>query len=448
MNPYDIGGCNFGYDTWSGGCGKKNESDDPNVILIEKNKKYRYKNPNEFKLTDHLSVRLEHDKTVIYVNDKPFNQCKYLLLTLDNRDAWHIQEEITSIDDAAKYLSRAHEGHKVNIHPETEFWGHCSNLQVWVENDYDLRVIHTNLGFPLLKKLAESDNIALISLKEELLERIEKTGFKAFKIHEDLIKKLFTKEEQELSIKIVKKYVLSEIKEYNFSYSHFKQYKRFIDEFFTKEEQELILEDIRATLISQIERQYTDFDIYSLLQKRNCVLCKNVFSETGHECTFCIRYSHFTIRDGIIIPKERYENFQMKNLSLETLLCLEGDLKMSNRITQIHGVLPRFAGGRDWDDDLTAQGDYIATITAVKREFELNYENSAPLLRILTSLRLKDGAQIGRHFYELAGVSEHELIMKMEEVEIWEVSNEIEEYVMYIFDQYGNGIKTGELTIS
>lgn len=415
-------------------------------------KYYRYKKDKikEFKLTDHLSVKLERDKTVIYVDNNAFNQCKYLLLTLENRDAWHIQEEITSIDDAAKYLSSAHERHQVNISPETEFWGHCSNLQAWVENDYDLRIIHTNLGFPLLKKLAETDNIALISLKEELLERIEKTGFKAFKTHDDLIKKLFTKEEQELSIKIVKKYVLSEIKEHNFSYSHFKQYKRFIDKFFTKEEQELILEDIRAPLISQIEKQYTDFDIYSLLQKRNCVLCKNVFSETGHKCTFCVRYHNFDLRDGIIIPKERYENFQMKNLSLDTLLCLEADLRVGIRIaiTQIHKDLPRFAGGCDWDDHLGAQEDYIATIAAAKQELKSNFDNSAPLLRILTSSRLKDDAQIGRHFYEFAGISEYEWIMKMEEVEIWEVSNEIEEYVMYIFDQYGNGVRTGELTIS
>ncbi len=42
---------------------------------------------------------------------------------------------------------------EVGLSPEDEFWGHCSNLQVWVENDYDTRLLHRNLAFPLLKKL-------------------------------------------------------------------------------------------------------------------------------------------------------------------------------------------------------------------------------------------------------------------------------------------------------
>ena len=43
---------------------------------------------------------------------------------------------------------------EVGLLPEDEFWGHCSNLQAWVENDYDTRLLHRNLAFPLLKELA------------------------------------------------------------------------------------------------------------------------------------------------------------------------------------------------------------------------------------------------------------------------------------------------------
>jgi len=40
-----------------------------------------------------------------------------------------------------------------------EFWGHCSNLQVWDEHDYNTRLLHSNLAFPLLKKLTELGDI-------------------------------------------------------------------------------------------------------------------------------------------------------------------------------------------------------------------------------------------------------------------------------------------------
>ncbi len=40
------------------------------------------------------------------------------------------------------------------ILPIKEFWGHCSNLQAWAEYGYDTRLLHPNLAFPLLEKLA------------------------------------------------------------------------------------------------------------------------------------------------------------------------------------------------------------------------------------------------------------------------------------------------------
>jgi tetratricopeptide (TPR) repeat protein len=42
----------------------------------------------------------------------------------------------------------------VGLSPKEEFRGHCSNLQVWVEHDYDTCLLHRNLAFPLLKQLA------------------------------------------------------------------------------------------------------------------------------------------------------------------------------------------------------------------------------------------------------------------------------------------------------
>lgn len=61
---------------------------------------------------------------------------------------------------------------KINFLDEIEFWGHCSNLQVWAENNYDTRLLHRNLSSPLLKQLSD--------LGDSILNR--KTGTVRLKI--------------------------------------------------------------------------------------------------------------------------------------------------------------------------------------------------------------------------------------------------------------------------
>jgi hypothetical protein len=127
------------------------------------------------KVNQYLTLRLEYGETNIYVNGRKFNQCKYLLLNLSTpkiREYDYIQ----SIDEAAETLDRTLENHGrgyQEISPETEFWGHCSNLQAWAENDYDTRILHRNLAFPLLKALADAgDPIAKRKFKEEIAMRL------------------------------------------------------------------------------------------------------------------------------------------------------------------------------------------------------------------------------------------------------------------------------------
>jgi len=112
----------------------------------------------EYQVNDYLSLKLEHNQTILYVGSERFLQCKMLLFHLPIKDLSYF-EGIESIDDAEENYQRIyHETHQVGIGkitPEEEFWGHCSNLQVWHEHDYDTRLLHSNLGFPLLKKLAE-----------------------------------------------------------------------------------------------------------------------------------------------------------------------------------------------------------------------------------------------------------------------------------------------------
>ena len=132
-------------------------------------------NIREFKVNEHITLRLEEDKTIIYVDDEPFDQCKYLLLNIPVEEISSF-DEIDSVDAAAERLDHSEEpreGKVQNIPPEVEFWGHCSNMQVWYENNYDTRLLHSNLAFPLLSKLTRlGDSIAKHVFKEEIAKRL------------------------------------------------------------------------------------------------------------------------------------------------------------------------------------------------------------------------------------------------------------------------------------
>ncbi|KKM69103.1 hypothetical protein LCGC14_1454190, partial [marine sediment metagenome] len=137
----------------------------------------------EFKVNNYITLRLERDvsnqyETNIYVNGELFKQCKVLLLEIPTNQVDSLND-IDSIDEAAELLDKIleHENNEedvIEIPPETEFWGHCSNLQVWAENNYDTRLLRSNLSFPLLKKLTEvGDPLANGVFKEEIIRRLD-----------------------------------------------------------------------------------------------------------------------------------------------------------------------------------------------------------------------------------------------------------------------------------
>lgn len=143
---------------------------------------------NDFKINNLITLKFRYNSTKIYVNGKRFIQCKRLVLSIpkDNAEKYN---DIESIDEAAEiYEHSIYESQIIKddgmpemendegfslINPEEEFWGHCSNLQVWAENNYDTRLLKANLAFPLLKQLTkEGDNQAQTKLKEEILKRL------------------------------------------------------------------------------------------------------------------------------------------------------------------------------------------------------------------------------------------------------------------------------------
>lgn len=143
---------------------------------------------NDFKVNDFLTLKFRFPSTEIYVAGKYFIQCKRLILNIPKSDFKQFNG-IDSIDEAVEVYEHSIHEHEIFkgdgipevendedfslIRPEEEFWGHCSNLQVWNEHDYDTRLLKANLAFPLLEKLAKAgDKLAQIKFKEEILKRL------------------------------------------------------------------------------------------------------------------------------------------------------------------------------------------------------------------------------------------------------------------------------------
>jgi len=136
--------------------------------------KYRSPTKTKFRINKYLKLRLESGKTNVYVGGRLFKQCKFLLLEIPIKNITDY-DEIESIDEAAEKLDRSLEigrPRKFYVSPDVEFWGHCSNLQVWYENKYDTRILHSNLAFPLLKALVKAgDPLAKRVFKDEIAQR-------------------------------------------------------------------------------------------------------------------------------------------------------------------------------------------------------------------------------------------------------------------------------------
>ena len=105
----------------------------------------------EFIINKYISLKLEGDRTNVYVNGDIFSQCKGIFLTEPHLEIFSSQ--IKSIDDFVDISNKMTDLKDLRITPEELFWGHCSNLQAWYEHDYDTRLLHSYLSFPLLEKL-------------------------------------------------------------------------------------------------------------------------------------------------------------------------------------------------------------------------------------------------------------------------------------------------------
>ena len=181
----------------------------------------------EFKINKYLSLKLEDSKTNIYIEGKLFKQCKFLMLNIPLAEV-EDYVEVESIDAAAEKLGWTEEGQEIVdneiLSPEVEFWGHCSNLQVWMEMNYDTSLLHRNLAFPLLKKLTEVGDLnAKKVFKEEIAKRLAsghpnvveyliREGYTKYLKSEELLYSVLVLEEADILLEL-EKYLKIENKE-------------------------------------------------------------------------------------------------------------------------------------------------------------------------------------------------------------------------------------------
>jgi hypothetical protein len=142
----------------------------------------------EFKISNLLSVRLDCNGPRMYVKGQPFNQCAYPVINGGGHRDNHVEH---NDDGKEPRVSRKAAGsvdaflwkeHRTLDHPgyvqnpkmsmQELFWGLCSTLQAWVENDYDTRLLHANLAFPLARALANAgDSAAKAMFEREVIAR-------------------------------------------------------------------------------------------------------------------------------------------------------------------------------------------------------------------------------------------------------------------------------------
>ncbi|MHA1148989.1 MAG: tetratricopeptide repeat protein [Promethearchaeota archaeon] len=115
-----------------------------------------YTMKNKFRINENITIRLENGDSNIFINDKMIVQKKFK----------SVEEEAQIYRDSSKS--------KKFISEETEFWGHCSNIQKWVENNYNTILLDRSIAFPILRELVEIGDLkAKEAFKDEIKKRIK-----------------------------------------------------------------------------------------------------------------------------------------------------------------------------------------------------------------------------------------------------------------------------------
>lgn len=141
----------------------------------------------EFKVNKYITLKLEDNKTIIYINGEKYLDndlcCGVLVNILRDEPRFPVgswtdlrsnKESVDFIIDSRQYHSTSDDEIRKKVTPEEEFWAYCSNLQVWAENNYNTDLLDYHVSIPLLDKLIqEGVPLAKDVFKQEIFRRIK-----------------------------------------------------------------------------------------------------------------------------------------------------------------------------------------------------------------------------------------------------------------------------------
>ncbi len=146
------------------------------------NRKYNKWEMREFKVNEYIKVSFgvwfDYIDTIILVGGDPL--AVDICLAHDQLVPDNIK--INSIDDLVPFFHDQMYDYDIRLSEpcsllktkQNEFWGICSNLQVFVENNYNTDFLTAHIAFPLLKKLMKlNDPLAKQVFLPELKKRFE-----------------------------------------------------------------------------------------------------------------------------------------------------------------------------------------------------------------------------------------------------------------------------------
>jgi len=96
----------------------------------------------EYRINDYITLKLENNKTVIYLKKQKFVQCKIILLNIPTNeiDSFGETQTIDELIDTMEKDFKENHKNRPMITSYEEFWAHCSNLHAWVINNYDTKI--------------------------------------------------------------------------------------------------------------------------------------------------------------------------------------------------------------------------------------------------------------------------------------------------------------------
>ncbi|MFX0072039.1 MAG: tetratricopeptide repeat protein [Candidatus Hermodarchaeota archaeon] len=169
----------------------------------------KYELLDEYKINQYITLKLENGDSNIYVQDDMLIQCRYLLLSEMKSSNLKINQ-FNSIDVAEEYFKNSSESSTI-ISKEIEFWGHCSNIQAWAENNYNTKLLDKSIAFPILRKLHKiGDSDASKVFKKEIRKRI-KSNFLPVVLYliENAYLRIFSDSEIGIIVENIKQYIKS-----------------------------------------------------------------------------------------------------------------------------------------------------------------------------------------------------------------------------------------------